>query len=413
MTTDRVVIVGAGQAGGWAARTLRDEGYAGSIVLVGVETHAPYERPPLSKEILLGLSEPEALTIVDHATLASLDIETRLGAEVLTIDREARQLVLASGEQLHYDKLVLCTGGRARHLPIPGIAHERVHTLRSLDDALRLKQALTTQAGHVLVIGGGWIGLEVAASARQLQCAATIVEFADRLCQRSVTADVSEVLLTLQTSHQNQVLLGTQVLGITASEQGLAAELSNGQTLQCAHVIVAAGLIANDELARQAGLTCNTHGIQVDALCRTNDPNIYAAGDVAVMETTGTGGWSRLESWQNAQDQGMAVARAIMGHDTHYRPTPMLWSQQFDQFIQIAGHVHGGAITAMRTMPNGGTLRFYLTEQEVVAGVIGMNAGRDYRFAKQLVERGARVAAADLADAAIPLKQLAAASPAA
>lgn len=410
MTTDRVVIVGAGQAGGWAARTLRDEGHQGSIVLVGAETHAPYERPPLSKEILLGLSQPEALTIVDHTALESLNIETRLGTEAVAIDREARQLVLTNGEQLQYDKLVLCTGGRARDLPIPGIDHERVHTLRSLDDALRLKQALTTQVGHVLVIGGGWIGLEVAASARQLHCGVTIVEFADRLCQRSVTADVSEVLQNLHASQQTKVLLGTHVLAIKATEQGLNAELSNGQSLQCDHIIVAAGLLANDELARQADLTCNNHGIQVDGLCRTNDPSIYAAGDVAVMETAGTAGWSRLESWQNAQDQGMAVARAILGHDTLYRPTPMLWSQQFDQFIQIAGHVHGGAITAMRTMPNGGTLRFYLTADEVVAGVIGMNAGRDYRFAKQLVERGLRAAAAELADPGIPLKQLAAAS---
>ncbi|MCC2597215.1 FAD-dependent oxidoreductase [Pusillimonas sp. MFBS29] len=408
MTTNRVVIVGAGQAGGWAARTLRDEGYQGSIVLVGAETHAPYERPPLSKEILLGQSEPEALTIVDHATLESLNVETRLGAEAVAIERTTQQVVLTGGEHLPYDKLILCTGGRARQLPIPGMDDERVHTLRSLDDALRLKQALTTRPGHVLVIGGGWIGLEVAASARQLGCPVTIVEFADRVCQRSITADVSEVLHDLHTSQQSRILLGTQVLAINAAEQGLSAELSNGQTLQCDHVIMAAGLLANDELARQAGLICNNHGIQVDGQCRTNDPAIYAAGDVAVMETAGAPGLSRLESWQNAQDQGMAVARSILGQEVEYRPTPMLWSQQFDQFIQIAGHVHGGAITAMRTMPNGGTLRFYLTADEVVAGVIGMNAGRDYRFAKQLVERGLRAGAADLADPGIPLKQLAA-----
>jgi 3-phenylpropionate/trans-cinnamate dioxygenase ferredoxin reductase subunit len=407
MTTDRVVIVGAGQAGAWAARTLRDEGYAGSIVLVGAELHPPYERPPLSKEILLGECQPDALTIVDVATLEALNIESRLGTEVAAIDRAGQHITLADGEQLPYSKLVLCTGGRARRLAIEGIEHERVHTLRSLDDALRLKAALSTEAGHVLVMGGGWIGLEVAASARKLGCEVMIVEAADRLCQRSVAPDVSEALLALHTSHQNEVLLGTHVVAAAASGNTLRLALSNGQTRQCSHVIMAAGLIANDELAQQAGLVC-TNGIHVDDRCLTNDPNIYAAGDVALTETSGTNVRMRLESWQNAQDQGMAVARSILGHDAVYRPTPLLWSQQFDQFIQIAGHVHGGTITVMRTMPNGGSLRFYLNADQAVLGVIGMNAGRDYRFARQLVERLACVPPTELADPDKPLKQLAA-----
>ncbi|MBP6019356.1 MAG: FAD-dependent oxidoreductase [Burkholderiaceae bacterium] len=407
MTTERVVIVGAGQAGGWTARTLRDEGYAGSIVLVGAEAHPPYERPPLSKEILLGESTPDALTIVDNDTLKALDIATLFNTTVVDIDKVARQVTLSTGQLLAYDKLVLCTGGRARRLPIEGIEHERVHTLRTLDDALRLKAALSNDTGHVLVIGGGWIGLEVASSARQMGCEVTIVEYADRLCQRSVAADVSETLLALHTSHKVNVLLGTHVLGASPSETGINLILSNEQTLSFTHVIVAAGLIANDELAQQAGLVCD-NGIHVDDRCLTSDPDIYAAGDVAITETAPGGIWTRLESWQNAQDQGIAVAHSILSHDLSYRPTPMLWSQQYDHFIQVAGHVNSATKTVLRQLPNGGSLRFYLDADNTTLGVIGMNAGRDFRFARQLIERGANVLPEDLADANKPLNRLAA-----
>lgn len=405
MTIGQVVIVGAGQAGGWAARTLRDEGYAGRIVLVGAEAHAPYERPPLSKEILLGESTPDALTIVDDATLKTLDIDAHFNTEVRDIDRAARLITLDDGRQLPYDKLVLCTGGRARRLEIQGIDHERVHTLRTLDDALRLKTALSRDPGRVLVIGGGWIGLEVASSAQQMGRDVTIVEFAQRLCQRSVAPDASAALLALHASHQTQVLLGTHVTGAAPSAAGLRVSLSSGETIDCAHVVMAAGLLANDELAREAGLACD-NGIHVDERCMTSDPDIYAAGDVAISETWTGGIRARLESWQNAQDQGMAVARAILGHDISYRPTPMVWSQQYDQFIQIAGHVNGSATTVLRQMPNGGSLRFYLDAEGITVGVIGMNAGRDFRFARQLVERSIPVACADLADAGKPLNRL-------
>ncbi|MGB6103867.1 MAG: FAD-dependent oxidoreductase [Pusillimonas sp.] len=441
MTVGRVVIVGAGQAGGWAARTLREEGYQGSIVLIGDEAHAPYERPPLSKEILLGASAPEQLTLVPEEELLSLQVEARFGVRVSRIDRERKRVFLASVQQLaglggamdgggdaeplDYDALVLCTGGRARCLPIEGSGDERVHTLRTLDDALRLRAALTGAPGPVLVIGGGWIGLEVAASARQLGCEVTLVECADRLCQRSVAPDVSMALLNLHAANGVQVMLGAGVSALSAcpadgrpahsrearEEAGpavLEATLTNGQSLHVAHVVMAAGLVSNDEQAAEAGLVCR-NGIVVDDRCRSSDPAIYAAGDVAVTETAVDGVHMRLESWQNAQDQGMAAARAILGKDVNYRPTPLLWSQQFDQFIQIAGYVNDAVLTAIRELPGGGSIRFYLDGEETVCGAIGMNAGRDWRFARQLAERRQRVSPAALADLGQTLKTLAAA----
>lgn len=415
MTVGRVVIVGAGQAGGWAARTLRDNGYSGTIVLVGDETHALYERPPLSKDILLGDATPDELTVVSADELASLKVQTRFGERIVRIDRDNRQVVLASragqesgaGQALPYDALILCTGGRARQLAIPGVDDVRVHTLRTLDDALRLRSAITSNSGHALVIGGGWIGLEVAASMRQSGCSVTVVECADRLCQRSVPGDVSDVLLDVHQQHGVQALLGTQIKALNpiSGHNALEAVLCNGQTLHAQHVVMAAGLVANDELAVAAGLEC-ANGIIVDDQCRTSDPFIYAAGDVAVVQPSMDGLRLRLESWQNAQDQGMAVAHAILGQPINYRPVPLLWSQQYDQFIQIAGYPDHAGRVVIRAAPRGGCVRFYLDNSGTVIGAVGMNAGRDWRFARQLVERQLRVDAADLADSEQPLKTL-------
>ncbi|MDY0271414.1 MAG: FAD-dependent oxidoreductase [Advenella sp.] len=405
MTAGRIIIAGAGQAGGWAARTLRDKGYTGNIVLVGVEAHPPYERPPLSKEILQGACTSDTLAILDDESLKTLDIDIRLNTEVIEIDRQAHSVMLGNGQQLAYDKLILCTGGRARHLPISGIEHERVFKLRTLDDALNLKKALTDEAGHVLVIGGGWIGLEVASSARQMGCEVTVAEYADRLCQRSVAPDISDMLFDLHISQGVKVQLETQVLEVNPTEKGLLVSLSNGQALLCTYIVVAAGLIANDELAKKAGLDCN-NGVFVDGQCRTSDPDIYAAGDVAITRTLPAGTQMRLESWQNAQDQGIAAAMSILNTGKDYYPIPLLWSEQFDWRIQIFGHVNGNVRLALRQLASDGSLHFYLNEDDMIVGVIGVNAGRDFRFARQLVERAAKILPADLVDAGKSLKQL-------
>src|SRR5690606_24389697 len=374
MTTGTVVIVGGGQAGAWAARSLRDLGHAGPIVMVSEERHAPYERPPLSKEILLGTGSADELTIHSHEEVGALHSDRLSVVRVTIRDREGRRVILEGGEQLVYDTLILATGGRARRLDLPGVDSPRVHTLRTLDDAHRLRAALTGEPGHVLVVGGGWIGLEVAASARALGAEVTVLEAADRLCARSVAPDVSAALLDLHREQGVSVRLETSLTALQDQDDRLRVTLSDGTQLECQHLIMAAGLVANDELAVQAGLQC-ANGVLVDRQCRSSDPHIYAAGDVAVMETSLAGRRMRLESWQNAQDQGMAVAQAIMGQDVDYCPVPMVWSQQYDQFIQISGHVHAGdQWTERRTST--GILRFYLDATGTVVAAIGMNAGR-------------------------------------
>lgn len=403
MTT--VVIVGAGQAGGWAARTLRDQGFAGRIVLVGQESHAPYERPPLSKDILLGQGTSVAeLTLLDAAAMQALDIEALLGRRALRIDRERRCVILDDGGELAYDHLVLATGGRARQL-LPELAdHPRMFTLRTLDDALRLKESLS-RPSRLLIIGGGWIGLEVAATARQLGHAVTLLEAAPRLCQRSVCAAMSDELAAVHGEQGVDLRLGVTAAQVHPEGEGFKAVLSDGATLSCTHIVMAAGLLANDELAVEAGLPCR-QGVVVDERCRSADPCIYAAGDVALRPADGQRPAMRLESWQNAQDQGIAVAQAILGQDVHYLPTPLVWSQQYDRFIQICGHVSEARSTALRPLKQGGSLRFYLDDQGIVQGVIGINAGRDWRTARALVERQSRADPQELADPAIALNKL-------
>lgn len=410
MTNTSVVIVGAGQAGGWAARTLREEGHTGPIFLIGDEPHAPYERPPLSKDILLGTATAAELALLTQEELERLDVHLRLGMRASAIDRSARRVVLENGEQIAYDKLLLSTGGRARRLDLPGLESPRVHTLRTLDDAMRLKAVLSNQPGRVLIVGGGWIGLEVAASARAVGASVTVLEAADRLCPRSVSPDVSSALRELHAAKGVEVELGTQLRTVTPHEHGLSVTLSDGRLLEYEHVVLATGLIANDELARAAGIEC-ANGLRVDRQCRSSDPDIFAAGDVAVMETS-LGVFLRLESWQNAQDQGMIVAKAMLGQNVEYVPVPMVWSQQFDQFIQISGYINAGTQAVLRETTSG-TLRFYLGEDSTVLGAIGMNAGRDFRFARQMVERSCRVAAGDLQDPSRPLNKLATATVAA
>ncbi|HRL20548.1 MAG TPA: FAD-dependent oxidoreductase [Alcaligenes sp.] len=400
-----VLILGAGQAGGWAARTLRDQGFAGRIVLVGQESHAPYERPPLSKDILQGQGTSVAeLTLLDAATMQALNIEALLGRCALRIDRERKTVTLDDGSELAYDHLVLATGGRARQL-LPELAqHPRMFTLRTLDDALRLKESLS-QPSHLLIIGGGWIGLEVAATARQLGHEVTVLEAAPRLCQRSVCAAMSDELATVHTEQGVDLRLGTTAAQVQPEAAGFVATLSDGSTLTCTHIVMAAGLLANDELAEQAGLPCR-QGVIVDEQCRSADPHIYAAGDVALRPADGVRPALRLESWQNAQDQGMAVAQAILGQQVHYLPTPLVWSQQYDRFIQICGHVDQAQDTVLRSVKQGGSLRFYLDAQGALQGVVGINAGRDWRAARALVERREKADPRALADPAIALNKL-------
>ncbi len=405
MSDRTIVIVGGGQAGGWAAQTLRSEGFEGRIVLIGDEPHRPYERPPLSKAVLAGEAHADTTSLQKPEAFDALRLDWRPGVSATRIDRTAKQLHLSRGEPIRYDSLILCTGGRARRLAIPGSDLPGVFTLRSIGDAAALGAALVP-GKRLLVVGGGWIGLEVAATARKKGLNVTVVEAMGRLCERTVPAEISDYLLRLHTAHGVQVELGA---GIEQLAQGpgeeLTATVSDGRRLACDVVLFGVGLIANDELAREAGLACEG-GVQVDAQCRTSDPDILAAGDVAVWHCDWAARRMRLESWQNAQAQGIAAARAALGTAVNHQPLPWFWSDQYDVNLQIFGVPAPKHQVVMRGDADANSFVMFFLDGDKVAAAIGPNAARDLRFARRLIERRTSVDVQQLADLQVPLSKL-------
>lgn len=401
-----IAIIGAGQAGGWAARTLREQGYEGRVLLVGAEPHPPYERPPLSKGVLTGATSVEAATIFSAAKLAELGIEWRASVECLSIDRDRHRVMLSEGEPISYDKLILCTGGRARTLDIPGADLPGVFTLRTLADAQAIASQL--EPGRRLVaIGGGWIGLEVAATARMKGLEATVVEAQSRLCERTVPPQASSYLLTLHESHGTQVRLGTGVQAITrAGDDALGVTLASGEVLPADIVVIGVGLIPNDDLARQAGLEC-AGGIVVDRQCRTADARIFAAGDVTMAANQWYGRRLRMESWQNAQDQGVAAAKAALGKEVSYDPMPRFWSDQYGLTIQILG-CPGEAPGEPVVRQDAATGKFMVfgVDGTRLRGVLSVNAATDLRDARMILMKGKPVVASALADPDFDLKSI-------
>lgn len=400
-----IVIVGAGQAGGWAAQTLRKVGFTGRLVLIGDEPHPPHERPPLSKAVLAGQAQPHSTWLQKSDAFDALALEWRPDTKVTRIDRAGKRLALAGGETLAYDKLILCTGGRARTLSIPGADAPNVRTLRTVDDALALAPLL--QPGRsVVVIGGGWIGLEVAATARQKGADVVVVEAQRRLCERTVPSEISEHLLALHRTHGTRVLLGAGVERIASTDDGRSAvTLGDGSVLACDAIVVGVGLVPNDELAREAGLECDG-GVIVDARCRSSDPDILAAGDVAVTDNPWAGRRLRLESWQNAQEQGIAAARSALGLDVDYRPLPWFWSDQYGMNLQIYGIPTPAQQVVVRGVAGSDSFVLFYLESGVVKAAIGPNAARDLRFARRLIEQRRPVDPQRLADTGVPMSKL-------
>jgi 3-phenylpropionate/trans-cinnamate dioxygenase ferredoxin reductase subunit len=401
-----IVIVGAGQAGGWAARTLRQEGYRDRIVLLGEERHAPYERPPLSKGLLAGTAGAEAATIFTPSALSQLEIEWKAPVACQSIHPGERTVRLSDGSAIPYDKLILCTGGHARRLPVPGADLPGVLALRTVDDALSIAARL--QAGKRLVaIGGGWIGLEVAAAARAKGMEVAVVEAEARLCARTVPAPASDYLRALHEGRGTRVHLGCGVGRIERGPgDGLAVVLEDGRALPADLVVTGVGLVPNDDLAHGAGLECRG-GIVVDASCRTSDERIFAAGDVAVAFNRWYGKSLRLESWQNAQDQGIAAAKAALGMDVAYDPVPRFWSDQYDVTIQMLGCVsRERGVAVVRKDAATGSFMVFCVEDRSLQGVLSVRAAGDYREARRILLGRRPVSAEALADPRFDLADL-------
>lgn len=404
MTGRPIVVVGAGQAGGWAAKTLRTGGYAGRIVLAGEERHPPHERPPLSKAVLAGEAAPESTHLFKAQELAKLGLELRSETRVTGIDRAAKNIVLASGEAIAYEKLILCTGSRVRRLQAPGADLPKVLYLRTIEDSVALHRRFAS-CKHVVVIGAGWIGLEVAATARKAGVAVTLVEALDRVCARGVPPEVSRHLLALHEKNGVPVRLGQGVKAIENRGDGAAVVLNDGSRVPGDLIVVGIGIVPNVELAQAADLAVD-NGIIVDERGQTSDPDIFAAGDCANIPLRCLGRRVRLESWANAQDQAIAAAKGTLGQDVRYDELPWFWSDQYDLNLQILGLPAKWPAAVVRGDPAAGSFsHFYLDGDRIVA-IVSLNAPRDLRAAKKLVQTGNPVRAEDLANPAVQLQRL-------
>lgn len=401
--TETYVIIGAAQAGGWAAKTLRDQGFAGRIVLIGDEPHPPHERPPLSKDVLLGVKPPESTHLWPPEKLAG--IELKLGVHVERIDRTQRQVALAGGETLPYDRLLIATGSRVRQLNTPGTDLAGVHYLRTIADTLAIKRDLGPDT-KLIVIGGGWIGLETAAAARKHGAQVTVVEMTGQLCNRALPRGLADYLQARHESQGVAVRLNTTIAKFEGAGKVERVVLAGGETLPASMIVIGIGVIPNSELAQAAGLAVD-NGIVTDACGRTDDPLIFAAGDVTNHANEFLRRRVRLESWANAQNQAIAAAKAMLGKKEPYVEIPWFWSDQYNLNLQLLGIPHKSDASVVRgDRAKDQFLEFFLAGGKIEA-VAAVNSPRDLRFAKRLMQIDKPIDPARLADTAVTLQDLA------
>jgi len=397
-----VVIVGGGQAGLEAAAVLRTQGYEGTVTLLCEEAHAPYQRPPLSKEFLTGKQEIDRVFLRTLAYFEKQSIDLILGQGVTEINAGAKLVHLAGGGTVPYAQLILAVGARNRMLPAPGA--DNVLYLRSLDEAVTLKQRIAEARHGVAVIGGGFIGLEVAAAARMAGKTVTVIEAAPRLMARAVSPVLSNFFLDLHQSQGAEVLLNA----VAVEVQPNAVMLENGRRVVADLVVAGIGVIPNVELARAAGLEVND-GIMVDEYMRTTDPAIFAIGDCADHPNVFAGGRARLESVQNAVDQARCVARVIMGHPEPYRDVPWFWTDQFEVRFQMAGLSGTHDQSVLRGSIEARKFSVFYFKQGRLLAVDSVNRPGDHVTARKMLAAGTRLTPEQAADETLDLKRLAAA----
>jgi 3-phenylpropionate/trans-cinnamate dioxygenase ferredoxin reductase subunit len=406
MSVNTVVIIGAGEAGGQTAIALRQGGFAGRIVVIGDERYVPYERPPLSKAFLAGEAELERMYMRGPEFYPQNRIELRLATRVAAIDRAAKQAVLADGTRVAYDKLVIATGGRARKLSCPGAELPGVHDLRTIDDVLGYRDRLTAGA-RLVIVGGGYIGLEVAAVAIKRGCAVTVIEALPRVLSRVVAPEMSEFYAAVHRAAGVRIHTATSVSAFAGTGAVERVVCTDGQSFPADLVIVGIGIVPNVELAQAAGLPCD-NGIVVDEVARTADPDIYAVGDCTNHPNALLGRRLRLESVPNALAQGKTAALHILGRPERYAEVPWFWSDQYDLKLQMTGLAEPGDSVVIRgSMAECKFSACYL-RQGVFVACHAVNMAKDFLQSKKLIAARARPDPAKLADAAVALKDLAA-----
>ena len=395
------VVIGAGQAGASLVARLRANGFDGQITLIGDEPHPPYQRPPLSKAYLLGEMEEERLWLRAPDFYADNAITLRLGAPVTAMDPAARTVTLGD-EVLHYDRLALTTGSAPRRLPAAiGGDLAGVYAVRSLADVDAMRAAFRPGA-RVVIVGGGYIGLEAAAVAAKRGLEVTVIEAAPRILQRVASPETSAYFRALHARHGVTILEGTGLERLEGEGHVTAARLADGRVIPCDFAIVGIGILPGTTLAEQAGLTLD-NGIATDAQGRTSDPHIFAAGDCASFPHQG--GRIRLESVGNAIDQAEVAADAMMGRDVTYAARPWFWSDQYDCKLQIAG-LNTGYDRIVTRGAEGEAVSFWYFAGDRLLAVDAMNDPRAYMVGKRLIEMGKSPDPAALADPATDLKAL-------
>jgi len=402
--SERIVIIGAGQSGAQAVASLRAEGFAGTIVMVGDEPFAPYQRPPLSKAYLMGTMERERLFLKPDAFYKDANCELILGVAATKIDRATKQVHLADGRTLDYDKLLIATGSRVRKIRCPGADLEGVHYLRGIADVDALREVFVP-GKKLAIVGGGYIGLEVAAVAAKRGIDVTVFEAMDRVMARAVSIPISDFYDKVHRAAGVNILLDT---GVEAFEGvgKLEAVRAKGKVYPADVALVGIGIVPNEELAREAGLGCDD-GIVVDEKSNaTGDPSIFAAGD-CTRHIGREGTALRLECVQNAIDQAKHVALQMVGKPNAYREVPWFWSDQYDLKLQIAGLAQPSDHIVVRGNPEARKFAVFHLRDGVVAAVEAVNAAPEYLVGRKLIADGARIAPERLADTSIPMKTIA------
>jgi 3-phenylpropionate/trans-cinnamate dioxygenase ferredoxin reductase subunit len=403
----QIVIAGAGHAAGQVVASLKQLKFDGSIVLVGDEPYLPYQRPPLSKKFLAGEMPAERLFVKPEAFYDDPAINLKLNTRIDDINCTSRMVSTDTGAAIHYDALILATGSRVRKLPDSAFIPRGIHYLRSIDDVHAIRADLD-DAKRVVIVGAGYIGLEVAAVVRSTGADVTVIEMADRVMSRVVSPEVSSFYQREHQSRGVKLLLGTGLAGFrsdAANQRVSAVETSDGRSIPADVVIVGVGIVPNTELAEAAGLVID-NGIVVDAHCRTSDPHIFAIGDCSSHPNGIYRRRIRLESVHNALEQAKTAATNACGGDSSYCDVPWFWSDQYDLKLQIAGLSEGYDQIVLRGDPAQRSWSCLYLRDEALIAIDAINAARDFVQAKPLIATAATPDPARLADASVLLKDL-------
>lgn len=406
-----MVIIGAGECGVRAAFALRENGYEGPVILIGTEKHLPYERPPLSKEAMVSEDHPIPRTIAAESLFTEKNISFIGSSTASSIDRKAKSVTLDDGRQIPYERLLFATGAVPRPLPL-AVGSKHCITLRSFDDALAIRARFQPDA-RIVIVGGGFIGLELAASARKRGASVTVIEAQSRIMMRGVPQEIAEVIDTRHRDEGVTILCNTGIVSIADTADNVAITLSTGDVILADLAVIGIGASPVTALAEASGLETG-NGIVVNDWLQTSDPDIYAAGDCCVFPLAIYGGRRvRLEAWRNAQEQGALAARNMLGAQEPHQSVPWFWSDQYELGLQVAGLSDEGTQTIRRDLGDGAFILFHLAADGRLVAASGIGPGntvaKGIRLAEMLIARGARPDPAQLSASDVKLKSLLAA----